>query len=530
MRVRLSHKLRFANVNSQLMAIISWASHAERFSHRTMQTAGARTNRIVMKSNMAVPLALTIAMTLAGQTPAQILTTLYNFPNTSSSSPWTNSTGAEPLADLVLSGNRLYGTTFQGGNAGNGTIFAVNVDGSYFTNLHNFTTTAGAAYTNGDGTAPQARLILSGNTLFGTAYGGGNFGSGTVFAINTDGSGFTNLHSFTSVPNYPSPHTNLDGAYPLEMVLLSNTLYGLANGGGAFSDGTVFAINTDGTGFRNLHSFDSTNGANPNGKIAISGNTLYGVTALGGGSTAKGIVYRINTDGTCFTNLHSFTSDDGNTPEGGLVLSGNTLYGTARYGGSSGSGTIFSLNTGGTDFMVLHAFAGASFSGYTNSDGIYPNTLDLSGNILYGTAYYGGSAGVGTIFAMNTSGSVFTVLHNFMPSDFPFYTNYDGASPETGVIVSGNYLYGTTASGGSLTNGTVFGLFILPHLTITASGANVVLSWATNSIGFALQCATNIVLPGAWRTNNVPSPVVVNGQNTITDWISAPQTFYRLSQ
>ena len=54
--------------------------------------------------------------------------------------------------------------------------------------------------TNSDGAYPHAGLILSGNTLYGTAYGGGSSGNGTVFAVNTDGTGFTNLYSFTGGP------------------------------------------------------------------------------------------------------------------------------------------------------------------------------------------------------------------------------------------------------------------------------------------------------------------------------------------
>src|SRR5439155_7669597 len=38
------------------------------------------------------------------------------------------------------------------------------------------------------------------------------------------------------------------------------------------------------------------------------------------------------------------TNSDGANPFGGLILSGNTLYGTATYGGSSGRGTVFSLS------------------------------------------------------------------------------------------------------------------------------------------------------------------------------------------
>ena len=101
---------------------------------------------------------------------------------------------------MILSGNTLYGTASAGGSSGNGTVFAVNTDGTGFTNLHSFTATSGSqAYgTNSDGANPYGGLILSGNTLYGTARYGGSSGNGTVFAVNTDGTGFTNLHSFTA--------------------------------------------------------------------------------------------------------------------------------------------------------------------------------------------------------------------------------------------------------------------------------------------------------------------------------------------
>src|SRR5215831_4231023 len=81
-------------------------------------------------------------------------------------------------------------------------------------------------------------------------------------------------------------------------------------------------------------------GANPNGGLLLSNNTLYG-TAYSGGSSGYGSVFAVNTDGTGFTNLHSFTGgSDGANPIGGLILSSNTLYGTTANGGSSeGDGT-----------------------------------------------------------------------------------------------------------------------------------------------------------------------------------------------
>jgi hypothetical protein len=70
---------------------------------------------------------------------------------------------------------------------------------------------------------------------------------------------------------------------------------------------------------------------------------------------------------------------------------------------------------------------------------------------------------------------------------------------------------------------------VLPRLTIVHSGANVVLRWPTNYAGFTLQSATNLVPPAAWSTVS-PGPVIVSGQNTVTNSASSTKKFYRLSQ
>jgi hypothetical protein len=68
----------------------------------------------------------------------------------------------------------------------------------------------------------------------------------------------------------------------------------------------------------------------------------------------------------------------------------------------------------------------------------------------------------------------------------------------------------------------------LPHLTIVGSEANIILTWPTNATSFTLQSTTNLV-SRAWTTNS-PAPVVVNGQNTVTNHIPSTQQFFRLSQ
>jgi uncharacterized repeat protein (TIGR03803 family) len=137
------------------------------------------------------------------------------------------------------------------------------------------------------------------------------------------------------------------------------------------------------------------------------------------------------------------------------------------------------------------------------------------------------------VFAVHTDGTGFTNLYSFTATSAN--TNSDGARPYAGLILSDNTLYGTASVGGSSGYGTVFSLTLgsastpLPQLTIIPSGANVILRWPTNAAGFTLQSTTNLVSPAVWSTVS-PGPIVVNGQNAVTNPISGARKFYRLSQ
>jgi uncharacterized repeat protein (TIGR03803 family) len=217
-------------------------------------------------------------------------------------------------------------------------------------------------------------------------------------------------------------------------------------------------------------------------------------------------------------------NSDGANPNAGLILSGSTLYGTVAAGGSYGHGTVFAVDTNGASFRILHSFTGGS-------DGANPwSGLIRSGNTLFGTAYNGGIYGHGTVFKVHTDGSGFTTLHSFTYGS-------DGAGPIGGLILTNNTLYGTADLGGISGAGTVFSLS-LPSppllLTILPSGTNVMLSWPANVdgfdyTGFNLQSTTNLGSPSVWSTNSLV-PVIINGQNRVTNSISATQQFYRLSQ
>ena len=207
---------------------------------------------------------------------AQIFTPLHDFTGKGVD-------GATPESTVLLSSNTFYGTTMYGGGAAfTGTIFSVNADGTGYHNLHAFSRISALDdYINADGAQPVTGLAISSNTLYGTTYIGGSSGGGTVFKLNTDGSGFTNLHSFT----WPVNVKYEDGALPATTLKLSgDTLYGATVQGGAQSAGTVFKLNTDGTGFKILHDFTNADGAAPIGAMVLADNTLYGVTRDGGTS------------------------------------------------------------------------------------------------------------------------------------------------------------------------------------------------------------------------------------------------------
>ena len=403
-------------------------------------------------------------------------TTLYSFPAAPGGGP--NSVGAFPYGGLVLSGNTLYGTAEEGGIDRNGSVFAIttnSVNGAGFRLV--YTLTGGTA----DGGFPTAGLVVSGGVLYGTATIGGSAYDGSVFAVTTTGTIQPVLHSFSG------GNGGGDGSSPASgLVLSGNTVYGTTPQGGSpgIGDGTVFSVNTGTLGYSILHTF-----------AAEGYNGVY-------------------------------TNGDGVNPYAGLVLSGSTLYGTANAGGTNGNGTIFSVTTGGT-FKVIHTFlkASGSYQNVTNSDGINPQGgLIISGNTLYGTASAGGAGGSGTVFSLNTDGTGFTTLYSFTPAPYG-QPNSDGANPYGSLVLSNYTIYGTTTTAGNSGNGTVFSLSFLPKLTITISGTNAILSWPANFAGFdysgfTLQSTTNL---------NTPVWINVSGQNSVTNPISGKQIFYRLS-
>jgi uncharacterized repeat protein (TIGR03803 family) len=342
---------------------------------------------------------------------------------------YTNTDGSTPLGGLVLGGDTLYGTTYQGGKFGLGTLYSIKTDGNGFVVLKHFS--------GSDGKNPYTELLLDGNVLYGATASGGISNKGAIFRMTTDGLNFSLLKSFTGS----------EGTLLLSGLTLSHgTLYGTTYLGGSLGFGTVYSLTTNGTDFTVLKEFAGVDGAYPRFNLIVSAGVIYGTTD-GSGDGTKSVVYKLNTNGSAFQVLKTFsvpdptsgTNTDGFLLRCGLAAGGHTLFGATEYGGNSGNGVVFAVEMDNSNYTVLKHFSPRPAPG-TNSDGALPlPSLVLSGGALYGTTDYGGSAGAGTLFSINIAPRI---LPAFSPLGFAF--NVAGYSNESVVIEASSNLSGST--------------------------------------------------------------------------------------
>jgi uncharacterized repeat protein (TIGR03803 family) len=366
------------------------------------------------------------------------------------------SNGANPLSALVAdAAGNLYGTTNTGGADGDGTVFEIAASTHILSTLMTFDGT--------DGANPAAGLVFdSSGNLYGTTSSGGTGGQGTVFKIAGGTKTFSTLATF-NFTNGASPEAGL-------IVDASGNLYGTTNGGGTNYQGTVFKIAAGTNALSTLVTFDETNGSYPAaGLIADASGNLYGTTTQGGMNN-DGTVFKIAAGTHTFSTVVTFDGTNGSGPQAGLIAdAAGNLYGTTGYGGTSNDGTVFKIAAGTHGLNTLAVFDG--------TEGQYPSAgliADAAGN-LYGTAFYGGSGGEGTVFEVAAGTDTLSALATF--------DGDNGAFPMTGLIADATGdLYGTTFEGGADTFGTVFEVtdsgFVVPEpasLALCAVGGLVLL-------------------------------------------------------
>lgn len=319
------------------------------------------------------------------------------------------------------------------------------------------------------GMEPEAGLVMdaAGNLYGTTALGGTNCasqdGCGTVFQLVKSGASWTEnvLHNFNN--------NGKDGTTPVAGVILDSAgnIYGTTVSGGIYGHGAVYELSKAGGSYTEtvLHSFNDNgkDGYEPYSSLVFdTAGNLYG-TASRGGLYGNGAVYKMTPKaGGGYTEvvLHNFISNrkDGLTPMSNLIFdSAGNLFGTTFYGGAEGFGTVYELSPGSGNSWtenIIYAFTN-NIDGYSE----YGLTFDSAGN-LYGTTVGLSTTTYGTAFELTRgSGGTWTetVLHTFCSE----LDCADGTVPVGSLVfdTAGN-LYGATRSAGPGKNasGTVFEL------------------------------------------------------------------------
>jgi uncharacterized repeat protein (TIGR03803 family) len=411
---------------------------------------------------MRVKALLLFAVTLAFAASAWAAGTesvIYNFNNYSGD-------GYYPYSGLVAdkAGN-LYGTTYEGGANGLGSVFELTLSGGVWTEtlLYSF---AGDA--TGDGEYPVYSPLVfdkAGNLYGTTEYGGStSCNCGVVFELTKSGSTWkeTILHSFLGYPK--------DGYLPQAGLSFdtAGNLYGTTYQGGTFNVGTVFQLQPSKSSwkYKAIHNFNTQSGGAgyPLGGITQGADGYYyGTTYYGGFAYNAGTIYRLFQARNTWVGQNVFyflEGGDGIYPDSSLTMDAKgNMYGTTYYGGSGeacsgGCGTVYKL-TAGKNFTytqsVIYSFQAGTKDGQNPYYGAGV-TLDAKGN-LYGTTLYGGSTeNAGTVYELKPSGSGYkeSLLWSFDT------VTGDGYYPRGGVILVGGNVYGTTSSGGSHSAGAAF--------------------------------------------------------------------------
>jgi uncharacterized repeat protein (TIGR03803 family) len=400
----------------------------------------------------------------------------------------------------------LYGAAVNGGGPDDGGIvFRMEKSGANYQILHVF---GPNVTTNGD--SPWGGVIEgSDGRLYGATRQGGAELVGTIYSLAKDGSDFKMNFSFST--------NGSAGRLPMNSVIQAKDgrLYGKTLSGGVGDGGTIFGVNTDGSGFQSLHSFehnDIDHYIAYSGLIEGSDGMLYG-TSNGEGPNRSGSVFRINKDGSGFETLYFFTGTgkgpDGRVPDAGVTEIGGILYGTTEGGGFDDYGVLYRIDRDGTGYRVLHEFTPQNSAGYL------PTSPPIEGpdGALYGTTYFGGPEDTGSIYRINKDGSGLTFLYTFAGSNCPTYP-YSALK-----ILSDGAFYGTTFNG----LGEIYGaVFRINPVSLTLTGTSIHVNGMFGQ-DYAIDGKDNV--EGPWqeiaRFTNLPGtdPLPVNQ--------SKPHQFFR---
>ena len=274
-----------------------------------------------------------------------------------------DTTGEGSSTMLTLSGKLLYGTTYIGGVNGHGRIFSIDTDGNGYRDLLD--------------TSVEGKLILSGGKIYGVS-SDGLYGYGSIFRSDTNGRGYIDLFNFNDT----------NGAFCSSLMLSGKTLYGITSGVDTSYKEWIFSIDTSGIGFRERYTFTQAHlyhlGIGPNCPLLISKNILYGMTSYGG-AYFQGNIFSVDTNGNEYKDMVDFNGTNGGEPFSSLSISGSTLFGVTTQGGVGNYGIIFKIDTSTIASINNLSFHTTDIKAYPNpSNGVF--TLQVKGEEATGNS------------------------------------------------------------------------------------------------------------------------------------------------
>jgi len=370
------------------------------------------------------------------------------------------SDGADPAGTLVFdSAGNAYGTGVVGGDFGYGVVFQLtpHANGKWTQSVL-WSFSAGA-----DGKNPYGGVILdAAGNLYGTTVAGGlggectGDGCGVVYRLSQSKGGWnlTTLYNFTGLN---------DGFGPGGAVIMDKdgNLYGTTPDGGKFGEGVIYELSPTNKGewsLKVLHAFSGgkDGGVGSLGPLTFdSAGNIFGVTEVGGIHGA-GTAFRLTSSAGKwrFSTIYAFKGmPSAAYPYGGLTpdKSGN-LYGTTYYGGKNGVGSVFQLSQGASgrwNAKILRSFGSGKELNSTTTTLVFDGSGDL-----WGTTAAGGDPGCdcGGVFELTPGGNKWseTVVHRFKSVPDGAYSYYGLA------LDSAGNLYGTTVQGGIYNQGAIF--------------------------------------------------------------------------
>jgi len=384
----------------------------------------------------------------------------------------------------------LYGTNATGGNFGAGSIFRINKDGSGYQVLHSFSTDPN------DGIKPLDRVVEgSDGVLYGTTSEGGQNALGTVFRINKDGSNYKILHSFSLGDVGVIPETALleasDGA-----------LYGTTSqcGDGSFNScnfdffvggPTIFKINKDGTGFANVLFLKSVRNPEDENQTILRTPTSSLVEGIDGYLYGNaGPLFKVKKDGS------NVSLDISTGAVGELLLYDGYLYSIAM--GIGTAGEIVKINQDFNNFTKLRSFVNTgNVPSYLFTGPFVGLVLDQEKDILYGVAN-------SMAYKLNTDGTGYEILE---ATRYKESYGVLSTSPRIPILASDGDLYGSLGSHAGC------GVEVIPGIYSLKNSVETILNWAEVQFPQYFPQKQLTQSFGPWQYRYYPSTGIYAGIN-----------------